>query len=88
MKKLKIAGMIILMSWASYIYAEDAGTVVGGAKQYDWQTCVNNKAGECKNACNQSVERDCPDTCDSLARDKCKTEGLSPPVTQSVEPSM
>lgn len=59
-------------------YPDDT-TTQGGAKDYDWETCINAKKSSCINACTTSEDIECGDQCATEASDKCSSEGLSPP---------
>lgn len=50
-----------------------------GAQKYDWQACVNDKSSECLNGCANSESLDCSDNCNTLAADKCLSEGVVKP---------
>lgn len=60
-------------------YAFESPNVVNGATAYDWQSCVNAKADDCRNNCATSSNIKCSDNCTDLAKDKCKSMGLNPP---------
>jgi hypothetical protein len=72
-----MAAIILIM--ATNAYAEASPGVEQGAQGYDWQTCVNSKASDCINNCETSEDISCKDNCNSMASDKCQSEGLSPP---------
>lgn len=55
-----------------------ADSVVQGAEEYDWQSCLNAKVQNCINDCTNSEDIHCNDNCNGIAKDKCLSEGLSP----------
>jgi hypothetical protein len=75
----KIALAIVCFTVATNIYADDPASVQEGAQNYDWDTCVSNKANGCLNNCTTSPDINCKDNCNDLAEDKCRSLGLTPP---------
>lgn len=61
------------------VYADVDPVVNQGAEQLDWQACIYQQKSDCVGGCATSEDINCTNTCDDLARDKCKSEGLSPP---------
>ena len=77
-KKLYIVAFIL--SVFTNVYADVQDNIQQGAQKYDWQTCVTTKADYCvNNTCATSDDPNCRDNCNSMAKDKCQSEGLSSP---------
>lgn len=71
---------LILIPFATLVYAaDDAVNIQQGAQQYDWQTCLNDKIGDCQDGCENSDDINCQNGCVQIARDKCQAMGLSAP---------
>lgn len=73
-----IATLLIAFTTAS---ADELPNVQQGASAYDWQSCVDSKTSECLNGCATSEDISCSDNCEQTAKDKCQSEGHSPPET-------
>lgn len=80
--KLRIVSVIIFFMFSANVFADSPSSVDNGVVKYDWQTCVDSKSGDCLNACATSSDINCKDSCMSMSRDKCISEGVSPPPTQ------
>lgn len=77
MKKwVGIAAVIISVSTCTY--ADDQQSIEQGVKNFDWQACIDQKLGECMTACETSEDISCKDNCNTMAADKCKSQGLQP----------
>lgn len=63
----------------STAYADENPTVTQGATAYDWQACLGTKKNECIDNCQTSEDINCENNCDDISKDKCQSEGLSPP---------
>lgn len=83
----RICLLVILQTVFTCAYADDSGSVQQGAADYNWDTCVGNKTNDCINSCQNSEDINCQSTCTQLARDKCQSEGLSPPQTGDITDS-
>lgn len=76
---LWIATAIVLVSTQAAYAGDEDPAVSQGTQKYDWQTCVDAKTDACVGSCDNSEDINCNNNCADLARDKCKSEGLSPP---------
>jgi hypothetical protein len=77
--KIKSGVAIIFLTIFTSAYADDPSSVKQGAEEYDWQTCLTNKANSCINNCATSSDIGCQDDCNAVANDKCLSLGLTPP---------
>ncbi|QDP72865.1 hypothetical protein FOG18_09980 [Legionella israelensis] len=63
----------VLMLFTATIYAANLPTTILGAEQYDETMCVEQYQDNCiSSVCLTSEERDCPDKCRKMAKDKCR----------------
>ena len=67
--------MVCIILFSFTVLAADIPSVEQGAQELDQLTCVGQTEQNCINdVCLNSEERNCSDTCRTMAEDKCKQQ--------------